>query len=148
MAAYKLWKGAITAWNSVTKIATAVQVAFNAVMDANPIMLIVIAIAAIVAGLVYFFTQTKTGQKIWSNFVKFLSSAWQSLVKFLKMFGITLLKLGTAQSNGSPIPGTTLKTELKGSGMEQSKVQKMPLIVLKTLGMALRSGSLIFGKVQ
>lgn len=84
VAAYKLWKGAITAWNTVTKIATAVQVAFNAVMDANPIMLIVIAIAAIVAGLVYFFTQTKTGQKIWSNFVKFLSSAWQSLVKISK----------------------------------------------------------------
>lgn len=84
VAAYKLWKGAITAWNTVTKIATAVQVAFNAVMDANPIMLIVIAIAAIVAGLVYFFTQTKTGQKIWSNFVKFLGSAWQSLVKISK----------------------------------------------------------------
>ncbi|WP_170275133.1 phage tail protein [Lactococcus lactis] len=84
VAAYKLWKGAITAWNTVTKIATGVQVAFNAVMDANPIMLIVIAIAAIVAGLVYFFTQTKTGQKIWSNFVKFLGSAWQSLVKISK----------------------------------------------------------------
>ena len=84
VAAYKLWKGAITAWNTVTKIATAVQVAFNAVMDANPIMLIVIAIAAVVAGLVYFFTQTKTGQKIWSNFVKFLGSAWQSLVKISK----------------------------------------------------------------
>ena len=84
VAAYKLWKGAITAWNTVTKIATAVQVAFNAVMDANPIMRIVIVIAAVVAGLVYFFTQTKTGQKIWSNFVKFLGSAWQSLVKISK----------------------------------------------------------------
>jgi len=82
--AYKLWKGAITAWNTVTKIATGVQAAFNAVMDANPIMLIVIAIAAVVAGLVYFFTQTKAGQQIWSNFVKFLSSAWQSLVKVSK----------------------------------------------------------------
>lgn len=84
VAAYKLWKGAITAWNTVTKIATGVQTAFNAVMDANPIMLIVIAIAAVVAGLVYFFTQTKAGQQIWSNFVKFLSSAWQSLVKISK----------------------------------------------------------------
>ncbi|MBN2937832.1 MAG: tape measure protein [Lactococcus lactis] len=84
VAAYKLWKGAITAWNTVTKIATGVQVAFNAVMDANPIMLIVIAIAAVVAGLVYFFTQTKAGQQIWSNFVKFLGSAWQSLVKISK----------------------------------------------------------------
>lgn len=84
IAAYKLWKGAITAWNTVTKIATGVQAAFNAVMDANPIMLIVIAIAAVVAGLVYFFTQTKAGQQIWSNFVKFLSSAWQSLVKVSK----------------------------------------------------------------
>ncbi|MFP7372334.1 tape measure protein [Lactococcus lactis] len=84
IAAYNLWKGAINAWNTVTKIATGVQAAFNAVMDANPIMLIVIAIAAVVAGLVYFFTQTKTGQEIWSNFVKFLSSAWQSLVKVSK----------------------------------------------------------------
>lgn len=73
VAAYKLWKGAITAWNSVTKIATAVQVAFNAVMDANPIMLIVIAIAAIVAGLVYFFTQTKQARKYGQILLSFLA---------------------------------------------------------------------------
>ena len=64
------------------------------------------------------------------------------------MFGIILLKLGTAQSNGSLIPGTTSKMEPRDFGMEQSKVPKMPLIVLKTLGMASKSGSLIFGKVQ
>nr|WP_282676205.1 tape measure protein [Lactococcus cremoris] len=87
VAAYKLWKGAITAWNTVTKIATAVQVAFNAVMDANPIMLIVIAIAAVVAGLVYFFTQTETGKKVWASFVDFLKTAWDSVVTFFSGMG-------------------------------------------------------------
>ena len=87
VAAYKLWKGAITAWNTVTKIATAVQVAFNAVMDANPIMLIVIAIAAVVAGFVYFFTQTETGKKVWASFVDFLKTAWDSVVTFFSGMG-------------------------------------------------------------
>ena len=57
-AAFGVWRGAIALWSAATKIATAVQVAFNAVMNANPIMLVVTTIAALVAGLIYFFTQT------------------------------------------------------------------------------------------
>lgn len=78
------YKAATSAWSAVTKVATGVQSAFTAVMDANPIMLIVIAIAAVVAGLVYFFTQTKTGQKLWASFVKTLGSLWNSLVNIAK----------------------------------------------------------------
>lgn len=51
-----------------TGVATAAQWAFNAAMDANPIMIVVLAITALVAGLVWFFTQTKLGQAIWKNF--------------------------------------------------------------------------------
>ncbi|STC97522.1 tape measure protein [Corynebacterium renale] len=71
-----LWNGAIKLWGTATKIATGVQVAFNAVMSANPIMLAVTAIAALAAGLVWFFTKTETGQKIWSSLVDAMKSAW------------------------------------------------------------------------
>lgn len=46
---------------------------------ANPAVLIVGAIAAIVAGLVWFFTQTETGQQIWQDFCNFLSEVWNGL---------------------------------------------------------------------
>src|SRR5699024_1557168 len=67
-AAWGAWTGAIRLWQGITKAAAAVQAAFNAVMAANPIMLTVLAIAALVAGLVYFFTQTELGQQIWQSF--------------------------------------------------------------------------------
>lgn len=46
----------------------------------SPTGWIIAGIAAVVAGLVYFFTQTKTGQKLWSGFVSWLQGAWQGLV--------------------------------------------------------------------
>ena len=78
-AAFGVWRAAITLWSAATKIAAAVQVAFNAVMNANPIMLVVTAIAALVAGLVYFFTQTETGRQIWAAFTSWLSNVWESV---------------------------------------------------------------------
>lgn len=39
-------------------------------------------IAAAVAGLAWFFTQTKTGQKIWSGFVSWIKDAWQGISEF------------------------------------------------------------------
>lgn len=50
------------------------------IMLANPITLVIAAIAAVVAALVLFFTKTKTGQQLWSNFVNFLKNAWNGLV--------------------------------------------------------------------
>lgn len=64
------------------KVATAAQWAFNAAMDANPIALVVIAIAALVAGLIWFFTQTKLGKQVWADITSFISDTINSLVKF------------------------------------------------------------------
>jgi len=75
--AYKL---ATAAWTVATNAAKAAQLAFNVVMSANPVMLVVTAIAALVAGLVYFFTQTDTGRQIWESFTSALSTAWQATV--------------------------------------------------------------------
>jgi hypothetical protein len=62
-----------------TGAATVAQTGFNLSMLANPITLVIVAIVALVAGLVWFFTQTKLGQEIWKNFTKFLGDAWSFL---------------------------------------------------------------------
>lgn len=64
-----------------SKLAAVVQWAFNSAILANPITWIVVGIAAVVAALALFFTKTKTGQQMWSNFVSWLKNAWQSLVQ-------------------------------------------------------------------
>nr|WP_280529562.1 tape measure protein [Listeria aquatica] len=87
----------VFAFNNVRKTAgllkgalVALQVAFSV----NPVVLLISVIAALVAGLVWFFTQTKTGQKIvqtaWEAIktatgavVDFLISSWQSVTEFL-----------------------------------------------------------------
>lgn len=78
---------AIELYNNIVKIGTAIQGAFNAVMAINPFVALGIAIAAIVAGLVYFFTQTETGKKAWASFVDFLKSAWDGIVSFFSGIG-------------------------------------------------------------
>lgn len=82
-----LVKTAQTAWSTATKMATAVQGAFNAVIAANPIGAIAVAVAAVVAALAWFFTQTEAGRKAWAAFTSFLSSAWQSVVSFVTSLG-------------------------------------------------------------
>lgn len=73
------WKTALMIWSEITKIATGIQAAFNIVMDANPITLIALAIIGLVAGLIYFFTQTKLGKQIWTDFTLFLGGVWNGL---------------------------------------------------------------------
>lgn len=82
----KLAQTAQAAWSAVTKAATAVQGAFNAVMAATggPIVWIIGLVAAMVAALTWFFTQTETGRQIWSTFVSWLSQAWNGLVEGAK----------------------------------------------------------------
>lgn len=49
----------------------------NAAMAANPAVLITVAVAALVAGLIYFFTQTKTGKKLVDDMSKALRNGWE-----------------------------------------------------------------------
>lgn len=81
-AAWGAWTLAVKGWQAATKAGAAIQAAFNAVMAANPVMLVVTAIGALVAGLVYFFTQTELGQQIWGEFTRFLGEAWANITGF------------------------------------------------------------------
>lgn len=85
------WKGTILAskaamvgmavatktWTAITKAAAIAQRALNLVMRANPIGLIITAITALVAGLVWFFTKTKAGKKI-------IEVVWGAIKKAMK----------------------------------------------------------------
>lgn len=62
-----------------TGIASKAQLLWNAALIANPIGLIVAAIAAVVAGLVLFFTKTELGRKIWAGFTEYLKIAWEGI---------------------------------------------------------------------
>ena len=57
--------------------------ALSAVMAANPIGVVVVAIAAVTAALVYFFTQTEIGRELWGKFTGWLSEKWQAVQDFL-----------------------------------------------------------------
>lgn len=75
-------KVATLAVSGATKAAAAAQWAFNAAMSANPIGLIIAAIVALVAAVVWFFTQTELGKQIWQEFTNFLGEAWTNICGF------------------------------------------------------------------
>lgn len=88
---------ATSVWSTITKIATAIQVVFNAVMSMNPIGAVVLALAALTGALIWFFTQTDTGKKVWQalcdGFSQFiggigsaLSAIWDGIVSGFQGF--------------------------------------------------------------
>ncbi|ATE84367.1 tape measure protein [Lactococcus phage LP1407] len=92
---------AIELYNKIVKIGTAIQEAFNAVMAINPFVALGIAIVAIVAGLVYFFTQTETGKKVWQSFVDFLSQSIEAIKQFFTGLGTWFSELWTSTVEGT-----------------------------------------------
>lgn len=102
--ALKVINGIIKAfeiYNNIVRIGTAIQGAFNAVMAINPFVALGIAIAAIVAGLVYFFTQTETGKKVWQSFVDFLSQSIEAIKQFFTGLGAWFSELWTSTVEGT-----------------------------------------------
>lgn len=77
--------GGLTAYLTGTKLAAAGQWLWNAALTANPIGIIIVAIVALVAGLVYFFTQTELGRQVWENLTTFISMAitwlWETVLQ-------------------------------------------------------------------
>lgn len=98
--AFKLINGAIKAYQGVIKIAMGVQKAFNLLMAMNPFVLLIVAIAAVVGALVWFFTQTKTGKKAWSDFTKWLGDVWNGLVDIVSAVGQAIVDGWNAAVDG------------------------------------------------
>lgn len=85
----------INTFKTAVAVARGVMLAFNAALAANPLGIIVLAITAVVAALVWFFTQTQTGQEIWAAFVKFMSGVWDSIIAGVKVAGQFIVNLWT-----------------------------------------------------
>jgi hypothetical protein len=63
-AAMMIWTALTKVWAGVTKVAAAAQWLLNIAMDANPIGLIIIAVAALIAGIIYAYLHFKTFRDI------------------------------------------------------------------------------------
>lgn len=77
---------ALKAWAMSTKLVTAAQWLLNAAMSANPIALVVIAIAALVAAFVVLWNKSEAFRNFWINLwdnVKAVASmAWEAITGF------------------------------------------------------------------
>lgn len=102
-------------------LAAIAQWAFNSAILANPITWIVVGIVAVVAALALFFTKTKTGQQMWSNFVSWLKQAWQSLVQVAQTVWNTIVQAFTTSVNAVRTAWTGITSFF--SGLWQGLVQ-------------------------
>lgn len=75
---------ALQGFNLAAEAASIGQWALNAAMNANPIMIVVTAIGALVSALAWFFTQTETGRQIWSRFTAFLGNCVNNIIAFFQ----------------------------------------------------------------
>jgi acid phosphatase family membrane protein YuiD len=64
VAALYIYKGVVATISAVTKAWTAIQAAFNVVMSLNPIGVIIIALVALAAGLVYAYKKSETFRNV------------------------------------------------------------------------------------
>ncbi|WP_194838245.1 tape measure protein [Nocardia sp. XZ_19_369] len=102
-------KVAALASAAASRVATAATWLWNAALTANPIGIVIAAIAALVAGLVWFFTQTDTGRAIWETVWGAIQSAlaaawsyiqpiWGGFLDALGWVGDKVLWLGSVVS--------------------------------------------------
>ena len=106
-AAFKVAKGilgVIDAFKTIGTVAKYAMVPVKALFGliiANPFVAIAVAIAAVVAGLIYFFTQTETGKKAWQSFVDFLSQSIEAIKQFFTGLGTWFSELWTSTVEGT-----------------------------------------------
>lgn len=76
--------GILTAVGLALKLAALAEMAFNAAVSLNPVVLIIAGIVALVAALGYFFTQTEIGKKAWKSFCDVAIAAWNAFYPIVK----------------------------------------------------------------
>ena len=83
---------------SVITIVKNAWMALSAAFSLSPIGLVITLIAALVAALVWFFTQTETGRKIWAEFTATMAQSWLSFEQWCA--GVVLSLSNALQSFG------------------------------------------------
>ncbi|MGG7135191.1 tape measure protein [Bifidobacterium catenulatum] len=72
-------KTAVIGFSTAVKSAGGGIKLLSAALGTGPWGLLATAIAVVVAGLVYFFTQTETGRQLWASFTSWLAGVWTSI---------------------------------------------------------------------
>lgn len=93
--------GVFKAVTTAISLASKAQAVLNAVLNANPIILIVSLLASLVSALVYFFTCTDNGKAIWQQFTDFLSNCVQNIRDFFSGLGNDITGFFTAAGEGA-----------------------------------------------
>ena len=92
-----VFKAVITA----ISLASKAQAVLNAVLNANPFILVVSLVASLVSALVYFFTCTDKGKALWQQFTDFLSNCVQNIRDFFSGLGNDITGFFTAAGEGA-----------------------------------------------
>jgi hypothetical protein len=99
---------------AITKVYTAVQTALDVVLAANPIGIVVLAIAALAAGLVYAYKNCETFRNVVDGAFKAIAAAgkwmWNTVLQpvitsMIKGYGMVFRAIGTMLSALGNIPG-------------------------------------------
>lgn len=134
-------RGASLAGAAATGIATAAQWAYNAALTANPIGLVIVAVAALVGGIIWFATQTEVGRNI-------VAGAWSGIQAAIgavsKWFTGTFLPVAKA-AVGSYI-GIYVTAGQKIAGAWNATVDFFKKIPARTAAAVGAVGGLIKGK--
>ncbi|MGZ4663586.1 MAG: hypothetical protein ACXV5Q_00670 [Frankiaceae bacterium] len=84
VAAFKIYKTYLAAVALATKAYAAVQAELNIVLDANPIGVIIVALAALAAGIIYAYTHSETFRKVVKTALDAVKTAAEFVFNFFK----------------------------------------------------------------
>lgn len=82
--AWLVFKGTILGIRSAIMIWRGAQLLLNLAMAANPLVLIIAGVALLAAGLIYFFTQTETGRKMFAAFWDAIKAGGEMVMEWFK----------------------------------------------------------------
>lgn len=79
-AAVLLTNAAVAAWTAITTIATAAQWLWNVALSANPLGLIILAIAAVVGAVIFMYSKFEWFRDLVGAIGDFFGSAWEAIL--------------------------------------------------------------------
>jgi hypothetical protein len=87
-------KGAVEAWQTAVKVATALQWIWNFAMDANPIGLVVLGIAAVIAIVILMYNKFQWFRDLVAKIGQFFKAVWDDIVRQIHNVGDFISNLG------------------------------------------------------
>lgn len=82
-----------------TKIYTVIQAFLNVTLLANPLTLVALAVAALIAGIVYLATSTTFFQDTWKVMTEFVTKAWETFTGFFILLGENIAESWTKMTD-------------------------------------------------